>query len=235
VVTEQIPLRFAWRDGLSFSNYFSATSSEGNAEAVHYVQQAANGESAAERFLFLWGVDNTGKSHLLQAACQLADDNQLAVAYLPMRELADLSPEIFDGLEQMSLVCIDDVQCIAGQAEWEEALFHFYNRMRDAGGRLLVTADVAPAALSVTLPDLQSRLAWGPVLQLKELGDAGKIAALQLRAKGRGFELSDEVAQFLMRRSARDMGSLFALLDKLDEASLAQQRRLTIPFVRELI
>lgn len=235
MVTEQIPLRFAWRDGLSFSNYFSVASSEGNAEAVHYVQQAANGDANAEQFLFFWGPNSTGKSHLLQAACQLAADNQLAVAYLPMLELADLSPEIFDGLEQMSLVCIDDVQCITGEAEWEEALFHFYNRVRDAGGRLLVTANVAPAALSVTLPDLRSRLAWGPVLQLNGLDDAGKITALQLRAKGRGFDLPDEVAQFLMRRSARDMSSLFALLDKLDEASLVQQRKLTIPFVRELI
>ena len=239
MVTEQIPLRFAWRDGLSFSNFFTNSGhgnyAGSNAEAVHYVQQAATGAVDAEQFLFLWGAVGTGKSHLLQAACQQAAEHQNIVAYLPMLELADLSPEIFDGLEQMSLVCIDDVQRIAGQTEWEEALFHFYNRVRDAGGRLLVTADVAPSALPLTLADLQSRLAWGPVLQLGELDDAGKIAALQLRAKGRGFDLPDEVAQFLMRRSVRDMGSLFALLDRLDEASLVQQRKLTIPFVRKLV
>ena len=255
MVTEQIPLRFAWRDGLSFSNYFSGarsenyssssaegaadstaeSNSESNAEAVHYVQQIASDNSDAEQFLFLWGAASTGKSHLLQAACQQAAEHHCTVAYLPMMVLVDLSPEIFDGLEQMSLVCIDDVQQIAGRAEWEEALFHFYNRVRDAGGRLLVTADVAPSALAVSLPDLQSRLVWGPVLQLNELSDAGKIAALQLRAKGRGFDLPDEVAQFLMRRSVRDMTSLFVLLDRLDEASLVQQRKLTIPFVRGLI
>jgi DnaA family protein len=239
VVTEQIPLRFGWRDGLSFNNYFvgdPVTSiTAANAEAVHYVRRAAEGDASAEQFLYLWGAASVGKSHLLQAACQHAAENQRTVAYLPMAELIDLSVEIFDGLEQMSLVCLDDVQLIAGKPEWEEALFHFYNRMRDAGGALLVTANVAPSALAVALPDLQSRLSWGPVVQLNELDDADKIAALQLRAEGRGFELPDEVAQFLMRRSARDMASLFVLLDRLDEASLIQQRKLTIPFVRDLI
>ncbi len=232
MVTEQIPLRFAWRDGLSFDNYFS---DEENAEIIHHLQHAAAGNVAAEQFLFLWGSIRVGKSHLLQAACQLATKYQHTVAYLPMEELAELSPEIFDGLEQMSLVCIDDLQLIAGNAQWDEALFHFYNRVRDAGSRLLVAANTAPAALKTRLPDLQSRLLWGPVMQLVELDDAGKISALQLRAKGRGFDLPDEVAQFLMRRSARDMGSLFTLLDRLDEASLVQQRKLTIPFVRRLI
>jgi len=232
VLTEQIPLRFAWRDGLSFDNYFS---DEENTEIIHHLRGVAAGDTAAEQFLFLWGDARAGKSHLLQAACQLAAEHQRTVAYLPMVELVELSPEIFDGLEQMSLVCIDDLQLIAGNAQWDEALFHFYNRVRDAGSRLLVAADTAPSALKTQLPDLQSRLLWGPVMQLMELDDAGKISALQLRAKGRGFDLPNEVAQFLMRRSARDMGSLFTLLDRLDEASLVQQRKLTVPFVRDLI
>ena len=229
MVTEQIPLRFAWRDGLCFENYYAA----GNAEAAYHLQRAAAGEG--EQFLFLWGADGVGKSHLLQAACQHAAERHRTVAYLPMVEMAELSPEIFDGLEQMSVVCIDDLQRVAGNAQWDEALFHFYNRVRDAGGELIAAANAAPAALDTRLHDLRSRLCWGPVLQLTELDDAGKVAALQLRARGRGFDLPDDVARFLMRRSARDMGSLFALLDRLDEASLVQQRKLTIPFVRGLV
>ncbi|HHI91960.1 MAG TPA: DnaA regulatory inactivator Hda [Gammaproteobacteria bacterium] len=232
MVTEQIPLHFSWRDGLSFDNY--AVSGK-NAEIIHHLQHTAAGGSAAEQFLFLWGSTGVGKSHLLQAACQHAAEHQRTVAYLPMMALMGLSPEIFDGLEQMSLVCIDDLQTIAGNAQWDEALFHFYNRVRDAGNRLLVAANSAPPALKTQLPDLQSRLLWGPVMQLWELDDAGKITALQLRAKARGFDLPNEVAQFLMRRSTRDMRSLFTLLDRLDEASLVQQRKLTIPFVRGLV
>jgi DnaA family protein len=229
MVKEQLPLRFSWRDGISLDNYFAAD----NAGLVHALRLAATGDG--EQFLYLWGGAATGKSHLLQAACQQAAEQHQSVAYLPLEELVTLSSEIFDGLEQLSLVCIDDLQVIAGKADWEEALFHLYNRMRDAGSTLLVAASVSPAALPLGLADLRSRLSWGPVFHIQELDDADKIAALQLRATGRGFDLPDEVAQFLIRRSPRDMSSLFALLDRLDLASLAQQRKLTIPFVRNLV
>ena len=235
MVTEQIPLRFAWQDGFSFENYFSGASLENNAEAVHHLRKITSGKSVDEQFLFLWGFAHVGKSHLLQAACQQAADSGLTVAYLPLTEIGDLQPEMFTGLEKLSLVCIDDVQALAGNKQCEEALFHLYNRMRDAGNKVIVAGNVAPNALPIALADLQSRLGWGPVFHLQELNDANKIAALQLRAKTRGFELTEEVGLFLIRRSARDMVSLFALLDKLDEASLAQHRKLTIPFVRGLI
>jgi len=142
---------------------------------------------------------------------------------------------MLEGLEQQAVVTVDDVHAIAGQAAWEEALFHLFNRLREAGNRLVVSARGAPAALNLQLPDLVSRLGWGPVFQLQPLDDDGKRAALQLRARQRGMELPDEVAWYLLRRSPRDMDSLFELLQRLDVASLAAQRRLTIPFVRGLI
>lgn len=231
MVTEQIPLRFSWRDGFSFENFFAGE----NVEAVHYLQKITLDKSVDDKFLFLWGFANVGKSHLLQAACQQVADSGVSVAYLPLAAIGDLQPEMFTGLEQLSLVCIDDVQVLAGNKQCEEALFHLYNRMRDAGGRMIVAADTAPKALPIELVDLQSRLSWGPVFHLQELTEKNKIEALQLRANARGFELTEEVGLFLIRRSARDIVSLFSLLDKLDEESLAQHRKLTIPFVRGLI
>ena len=231
MVTEQIPLRFSWHDGFSFENFFSGE----NTLAVHHLQKMTSGDFVDEQFLFLWGFANVGKSHLLQASCQQAADSGLSVAYLPLKEIGDLQPEMFSGLEQLSLVCIDDVQALAGNKQCEEALFHLYNRMRDTGGKMIVADNVAPNALPITLADLQSRLSWGPVFHLQELNDESKISALQMRANARGFELPEEVGLFLIRRSARDMPSLFTLLDRMDEASLAQHRKLTIPFVRDLI
>jgi DnaA family protein len=235
VVTEQIPLRFSWQDGFSFENYFAGDSLKNNVEAVHHLRQVASANTGDEQFLFLWGLANAGKSHLLQAACQQAANSGLSVAYLPLTEIGELDPEMFTGLEHLSLVCIDDMQAIAGNESCEEALFHLYNRMRESGKIMIVAGDVAPNALPIKLADLQSRLSWGPVFHLQELDDENKITALQLRAKMRGFELTEEVGLFLIRRSARDMASLFTLLDRLDEASLAKHRKLTIPFVRDLI
>lgn len=225
----QLTLGFGWGEGVSFANYAPA----GNAAAVHALERAAAGEG--EQCIYCWGGAGMGKSHLLQAACQATAEAGRTVAYLPLAEWMEMEADIFDGLEQLAVVCIDDVQVIAGHREWEAALFHLYNRMRDARCTLLVAGLVSPAALALELPDLRSRLSWGPVFQLQALTDDGKIDALRLRAANRGFDLPDEVAWFLIHRSPRDMASLFALLERLDEASLSQHRRLTIPFVRKLI
>jgi len=135
----------------------------------------------------------------------------------------------------MSLVCLDDVQALTGHDEQEEALFHLYNRIRESGGRLLVAANASPAGLAPRLPDLRSRLLWGPVFHLHRLDDAGRLAALQLRADRRGFQLNNDVGTYLLHRHPRDMAKLFELLEQLDHASLTAQRRLTIPFVRSLL
>ena len=229
MVKEQLPLSFRWRHGIRFDDFVAGD----HAALVHCLHDCAAGRG--EQFVYLWGGAGAGKSHLLQATCQAAAERGVAVAYLPLAELAAYGPEVLDGLEGLALVCVDDLQGVVGQPDWEEALFHFYNRLRAAQTTLVVAGESGPAALPVGLADLRSRLSWGPVFRLEELNDVEKIAALQLRAKARGFDLPDEVAQYLIRRSPRDMTSLFDLLDRLDRESLARQRRLTIPFVRTLI
>lgn len=230
---EQLPLSYAWREGLLFDNFYGAE----NTAIVQNLRHCAEG--AGDQFVYLWGAPGAGKSHLLQAACHWAAGQGKAVAYLPLVDFVDKQVEIpvdvLDGLESMSLVCLDDVQAVAGIADWEEALFHLYNRLRDSGSALLAAGDASPAGLEIGLPDLRSRLGWGPVFRIQEPQEDEKINALQARATARGFDLPDEVARYLIRRSPRDITSLFALLDRLDQASLAQQRRLTIPFVRNLI
>lgn len=218
-------LRVGLRDSATFANFLAGD----NAAALHLLQQGG------EPFVYLWGGQGSGRTHLLQAACHAESAHGGSPAYLPLAALARAGTAVLDGLEQMSLVCLDDLQAVAGQGAWEEGLFHLYNRVRDAGGRLLAAADAGPAVLGVQLADLRSRLSWGPVFQLQSLDDAGKLAALQLRARARGMELGAEVGAYLLRRCPRDMHALFELLERLDQASLAAQRRLTIPFVRELI
>jgi DnaA family protein len=224
----QLTLAVALRDGASFANYFAGA----NREAV----QAALGVSThGEQFVYLWGAVDTGKTHLLHAACRECTKLGKPPAYLSLSHVPDISAELFEDLEQLALVCIDDIHIIAGQAAWEVTLLNLYNRLRDTGTRLMVTANAAPAELSIALPDLRSRLSTGLVLQLHSLDDEGKLAALRLRAQGQGLDLSEEVGRFLLQRYPRDMSGLFALLKRLDDASLTAQRKLTIPFVRGLI
>lgn len=189
-----------------------------------------------ERFLYLWGDTGVGKSHLLQGCCHAMALNNEAVIYLPLAVLKEWGPESIDGIEEQTLIAIDDIDVITGDKAWEEALFHLYNRVRDNGTTiLLIAAKQAPIAISLRLADLRSRLASGLIIQINELDDASKITVLREHAHKRGFELPHSVALFLLNRCARNMHSLYQILDQLDNASLAAQRKITVPFVKTVL
>lgn len=226
---EQIPLAIALRDDATFSNYFVA----GN---QFLVEQITNQFPCGERYIYLHGASGSGCTHLLHAACHNAGKLGKSVVYLPLKELSRYSPQdLFDGLESLSLVCIDDIQCIAGNDEWEEALFHLYNRLDNNGVKLLLAANCSVRELAVTLQDLKSRLSWGMVCQISPLDDQQTIEALQFRASRRGLVMTSEVAQFIFHRCQRKTEALIAILNDLDAASLKEQRRLTIPFVKTVL
>jgi len=181
---------------------------------------------------WLWGASATGKTHLLQAVCEAAGDR---AAYMPLAMVAEAGPGVLDGLSSRELVCVDDIDKVAGKAEWELALFDLCNQVFDAGSQLLVSAASTPRQCPIEMADLRSRLARLPVFQIHALGEDERVSALQLRSRHRGLELPDDAARYLLKRSRRDMASLYELLDTLDREALRAKRRLTIPFVREVL
>jgi len=221
----QLTLGVGLKDEATFENFFPGKNSQ-----LLEVLKNAN-----ERVVYFYGIGGEGCTHLLQACCHAAQHHRLTAVYIPLSNLNDISPDIFEGLETLDLICIDDIHCIAGKPEWEEAFFHLYNRIRDADGRLIVTANVAPKLLGLVLPDVVSRLAWGMVFQLQPLIDEEKLQALMMRAERRGMTLSEEVGKFILTHCPRHMSTLFAALDALDKVSLAAQRKLTIPFVKTVL
>ena len=225
----QLPLGVGLRNGTTLENFLSGP----NEEAVGALTRLCAG--SGERLTFLWGKAGTGKSHLLEAVCHSAANRGQRTVFLPFGEAADLQPELLAGLEQFSIICIDDIDAIAGNRPWEQAAFNLYNRVEQWGGRLLVTARVPPHQADFELADLASRLSAGLTIQLHCLDENGRRAVVQQRARERGFTVPDDVAVFLLRRCRRDMHSLLDLLERLDRYSLAEQRRITIPFVRSLI
>lgn len=187
--------------------------------------------AAAGPGVWLWGPEGSGKTHLLQAACA----SRAGAAYLPAADLVTAGPAGLEGWQDRALVCIDDVDLLAGQADWELALFALFNQLWEQGGCLAVSAQAGPAATSFALPDLSSRLTWGGVFRLEPLSDEDRVAALRRRAAQRGLELPEDAARYLLRRLPRDMRALCGWLDTLDTASLAAGKRLTLPFVRSVI
>lgn len=228
----QLPLSIKLNDEATFTNFYPGP----NAAAVAAVEALASAEPALpDTCLYLWGAPGSGRSHLLQAAChRMAEVGSLAM-YLPLAEVLDHGPDLLEGMEQFDLLCLDQLDALVGDAAWEEALFHLYNRLREEGGRLLVAASAAPRAMGFKLADLASRLSWGLVFQMQPLSDEAKQQMLMLRADLRGLQLSEEVARYMLNRGARGMAELFAALEQLDQASLQAQHRLTIPFVKRVM
>lgn len=222
----QLPLGIRLREGLDFESFYGGP----NAELVAMARGLARGEGPHS--LFIWAGPGSGKTHLLQALCAYAGSGS---AYLPLAELISLSPEILEGLSRVRLLCLDDVDALCANVAWEQALVVCLDRLRQAGGRLVVAARRAPDALQLGLKDLRSRLGWGLVYGLQPLSDDDKRTVLQLRAERRGLHMPDEVASYLLTRHSRDLLALLALLDRLDRASLAAKRRLTVPFTRQVL
>ena len=228
MVQKQLTLDLHLRESYNFDNFITGD----NALLLDLLNRMAG--NRAEQQVYVWGATATGKSHLLQACCQLASGRQRSIAYVPLRQVIDYTPEVLDGLESVELVCIDDVQLVAGRRNWQEKLFDLINRLREADRQLLLAAELPANELDLELEDLRSRLNWGPVIQLKPLDDEQKQQALRLRAERRGFELPDKVAAYMLKNYSRDLSGLFDKLEQLDRASLAEQRRLTIPFVKSV-
>jgi DnaA family protein len=228
-MSAQLPLGVQLRDSSVFASFHPGR----NQPVVDAL--LALRSNAPPRVVWLHGAHAVGKTHLLQALCARATQRGERAAFIALNDFQSSGPEILAGLGALSWVCVDDIDPVLGDASWERALFALHQELDEQGGRLVFASAQTPQALPIQLPDLASRLRGGLVLRLQVLDDAEQTAALKLRAELRGLELSEEVAQYLLRRLPRDMAALCEFLDRVDRAALVAQRRLTIPFVKQVM
>ncbi len=225
----QQALDFESRRGYSFADYLPAL----NLQTVELLKTFVT--SSSQFSVFLWGSSGLGKSHLLQAACQLAAEQGQSTHYVPLKQWKSQSPTICKGLEQADLLCLDDIELISGSMEWEIALFNLFNAMQERSHHLLLSANNSPDAVNIGLADLQSRLASGLTLHLQDHDDQRKQEVLQFRARQLGMKLPETVSRYLLTRYNRDLSALWALLEKLDQETLAKHRQVTLPFVKQIL
>ena len=240
---QQLPLGVRIPDRAVFESFFGGP----NAQAVEYAMRVAAGgafvpeiaigvgrEVGTHAVTWLCGPTSVGKTHLLQAIVARAGKRGPA-GYFPLIELAPLGVGVLEGLTSLDCICLDDLDQVVGQLDWETALFGLLREIQERDGSLIVSAKAPPALLPWSLRDLGSRFAAAAIFQLHELDEDDQQKALQLHAHVRGFELPDDTARWLQRRFPRDMRTLYNLLDTLDEAALVAQRRLTVPFIRSVL
>lgn len=225
----QIPLGIGLRDSSVFASFWPGRNRP--------VVDALLGLTPHQPPTCVWlhGASGFGKTHLLQALCARAGERGESAAYLPLAEARAMGCDVISGMGELALVCLDDAEAVLGDSDWERALFRLHQELDEQRGRLVVSANKPPAALPIKLRDLASRLNGGLVLTLQPLDDIEQVEVLKLRAQLRGFDLPEDAAQFLIRRLPRDMTKLCGFLDRLDRASLIAQRRLTVPFVKQVL
>ncbi len=226
----QLPLKFEFQSTQNFISFYPGI----NAEIISHLQTFA--VLSNEQQIYLWGDPGTGKSHLLKACCLEADHHRRKPFYLNFSLNNPLpDPEILGGLENFDIVCLDNIDRIGGNPLWEHAFFNFYNQHRDNDNQLLLAASCPPKFLTFQLPDLKSRMSWGLTLKLHTLEDEQIIKAMNYKAATMGFSIPSHVGRFLQSHYQRDLPGQWQLLERIDRATLAAKRKLTIPFLKQIM
>lgn len=225
----QLPLSFPVREEYTFDNFVVGN----NLAVTRQLQQVTR--PGAAQFIYLWGRPGVGCSHLLQACCHHVGIEGQTAMYLPLDKLREYDASAIEGIESVDLVCVDHLDAIIGERSWEIALFHLFNRLLDSGSTLLVASSKPVRLLALALADLESRLSSCLIYQVTALDDDHLVLLLQQRARVKGVALSNEVAHFIINRSERSVTALLAVLEQLDHHALSAGRRLTVPFVKEVM
>ena len=228
----QLALPFSSSQYQLFDNFLVG----GNQELVAHLKDVTLNQTRETAITFVTAESGNGKSHLLNACCNLAQENGLTAAYVDLDSTDKLAPQMMEGLEQFNVICIDNIDAILLNRDWEVAVFDLINRVLEAGAaHIVMTAQKMPKLMSFRLPDLASRLVWGQCISVKPLEEHERLLLLKTMANNAGLELSDELAHYLITRLPRDLHSLTRAMKTLDEASLQAKRKLTIPFAKDAL
>ena len=234
-VSSQLSLPVGLKDTESFASFIPGQNAQVCGHLNGLFNQLEN-KQINNWLTYLSADSGMGKSHLLYATCQQAELVGESCIYLSFNEKQHMSPDVLSGLEHYRLICLDDIEKLQAESAWQIAVFDLINRVKELNnGCLVITGNQPPKQLSLELPDLISRLSWGTNFQLYSLTDEQRQQALIVKAQHRGLNMSKDVAKYLVNHWQRDMPALIASLDMLDEQSLQQQRKLTIPFVKTIL
>lgn len=224
----QLAFPLSGDDKASFENFWVGH----NTELVSAIK--ASVKTAEPKVVYFYGAQSSGKSHLLFAAMRLAKEEVINTSYLSLTD-SYVAPDMLSVIDVQHLVCIDNIQAWAGDESKERALFTLFEQIKHAGGQLIVSASQPPESSGFTIRDLVSRLSSGLIYPLSELSDEQQFEVIKMRAKHRGLSITDDVVRYILTRSTRNTGELLAVLDKIDHASLVEKRKITIPFLQQIL
>ncbi len=229
---QQLVLPIGIRSDAAFENFFGPHASR----CVTQLRQLL--EHPTETLIWITGPQDAGKSHLAAACLAHLETCGRKGFYMGLSEMPGELAWVDYFLEDAhapEVLILDDVHQWLDGAEQELALFQLFNHFKISRRQLIVTANAPPALMPVELPDLASRLRSGQLLTLPQAGDDHKQQVLIQVAAERGMRMPLDVGAFIIRRSERNLGQLLTVLDRVEQASLVEQRKLTVPFVKKVL
>ncbi|MGB0665120.1 MAG: DnaA regulatory inactivator Hda [Pontibacterium sp.] len=228
--TPQLPLGLTVRDNARFDNFIA----EHNDIVCDLLQACV--KHRAESFVYLWGDSGSGRSHLLQATCHAAAVSGQKPLYLPMKKLmAQMRPEVLMGVEDSDVICIDSIEALVGNKEWQEATFHLFNRIIQHNRLLVIAGNAEPYSLGIELKDLVTRLNSGVAHWIHRLSKEDVQRVIKNRIIARGMRIDDPVVEYITDHASLDLRDVTKLIETLDQKSLAEKARLTKTFVKRVL
>ena len=185
--------------------------------------------------LFLYGISGTGKSFLLQSLCNYYTDRKKTSLYIPIKEVKDFELSFLDSLEELDLICIDGIDSIAEDDNWERAIFNLINNCLISKTRLIFCSQLNPSTINFNLKDLFSRIKKIDHLELFPVSESNLREALNFIKDINSYEVGDNEINYLMTHSKRSIANLLNIIYELDQLSLQLKRKITIPLIKELI
>ena len=233
VISSQLSLGLELEPTVSFDNFYISPKNSFNQKAMQHLKELL--DKKGEKIIYFYGPPGAGKTHLLQAACVDVMKHHESAIYVSLKKRSEYHEEMLQNLESLSLICIDDLESIAGDDKWEEALFHLYNAIFTTGARLILAGTALPNKLNLNLDDLVSRLAWSLNLKIEPLVDQEAWAVLENQAQEIGLKFAPKVKSFLLQHSKRDIQSLSAWVKLLKKISMETRRPVTVPLIKKLM
>ena len=185
--------------------------------------------------LFLYGIAGTGKTFLLQSLCNHYTNCEKTSLYIPLNDVKEYGASFLDSLEELDLICIDQIDSIAGDDIWEVAIFNLINNCLTSKCRLIFCSRLNPSSINFNLKDLFSRIKRIDHIELFPVSENKLRDALRFIIDMRSLEIGDSEIDYLMTHSTRSLTNILEIIDELDQQSLKLKRRITIPLIKEFI
>ena len=224
----QLALQIQINERASLNNFFI---SKKNNKSIKILKNILLGSDKGVQ-IFIDDLGSNGKSYLLQAICNDFSNSNNSSIYIPMQEAINLDPSILEGVSELNLICIDDIDLINKRRDWEIALFNLINECYEKECFLLLSGSINKLE---AIPDLVSRIKKMETLRLEAINDDELFEATKAISKNLKIEISDKNMNYLINNSKRDIKTVFRTLSQLEKESLERKKSIGLNLIKEVI